>query len=348
MKTDGLLKECECAVVTSPASLYYLSGFDQSDAVILLTKEQNYYITNPLYEVAVKSSLKGDFIVKILDRREQTSFIREILGTASTVGVECDHLTLTAYHLLLGELNCRPIDISSHLKGMRAVKTDAELGCIKLAEGMVDDAFHEILPLLRIGVTEREIKDKLLFALLARGAEGVAFDTIVAFGENAAMPHAVSSDRPLKQGDCILMDFGAKYRGYCSDFTRTVCCGAPSDAFRAAYEDVLNAQRAAIAYIERGGRSASEADKSARAVIDSGRYQGLFRHTLGHGVGIEIHEAPYLSEKSEDLLQEHAVFTLEPGIYVEGAFGIRIESLVAIENGKLTVIDRSDKEIYTV
>ena len=144
------------------------------------------------------------------------------------------------------------------------------------------------------------------------------------------------------------MDFGAKYDGYCSDFTRTLYCGVPSERFREAYAAVLKAHSDAIEYIASGGRSVAEADAVARKVIDTSPFAGAFTHSLGHGVGIEIHETPYLKPNSEDVLRDGTVFTIEPGVYFEGEFGIRIESLVAIENGKLTVIDRSSKEIITV
>ena len=348
MVSDILLKECECAVITSPASLYYLTGFDQSDAILLVTEAAQYYITNPLYEVAVKTALRDGFIVKILGKGEIKAFLRSALSSVKSVGIECDHVTLSLYREILGGIDARVVDLTSVLAEIRSVKPDDEIYIIKHAEGIVDQTYQSVLPLLMPGVSEKEIKDELLFRMLRYGAEGAAFDTIVAFGENAAMPHAVSSDRKLRQGDCILMDFGAKYKGYCSDFTRTVCCGEPTEKFRSAYAVVLEAQRAAIRYLEEGGRSAREADAAARKVIDDSEFRGLFNHTLGHGVGIEIHEVPYLSKRSEDTLRDHSVFTLEPGIYVENEFGIRIESLAVLENGKLTVIDRSDKEIYIV
>ena len=347
MKSD-LLRDCDCAIITSPASLYYLSGIDQSDAVILLTNEVSLYLTNPLYEVAVKSALGSDFTVKILSRRELSEFIRFMVTSASVIGVECSDLTLSRFHALIGAEVPRTVDLSPILTGMRVKKSASELNAIKRAESIVDQAFSEVRALLKEGVTEKEIKNELVYRLLRNGAEREAFDTIVAFGENAAMPHAVSTDRPLKKGDAILMDFGAKYKGYCSDFTRTLCFGEPTERFREAYDLVLKSQLAAIDYLEAGGRSASEADKVAREIIDQSAFRGAFNHTLGHGVGLEIHEAPALSAGSDDILTEGMVFTIEPGIYVEGEFGIRIESLVAIENGKLTVIDRSDKENYIV
>ena len=348
MNTDMLLHDCDCAIITSPAALYYLSGFDQADAVIVLTKSASYYLTSPLYEIAVKSAVKKSFIVKILSGKGIIDFLRTVIAREGGVGVEYDDMTLARYRDLFGESRLDAKDISPALAKLRSVKTPEEIALIKIAEGMVDKAFSNVLSHLEEGVTEKQVKELLERFLASYGAEGTAFDTIVAFGENAAMPHAVSGDRALKKGDCVLIDFGAKYKGYCSDFTRTVCFGEPSQKFREAYEVVLDAQRAAIAYLERGGRSAKEADRIARDVVDASPFRGNFNHTLGHGVGIMIHEAPALSQVSTDQLSDGMVFTVEPGVYLEGEFGIRIESLLTIENGKLTVIDRSDKEIYIV
>ena len=349
MNIESLLANCDLAIVTSPASLKYLSGFDQSDAVILLTREERIFVTNPLYEVAVKGVLSSEWEVRVLSRREQWPCLRGAVASAGKVGVEYGHMTIDLYHALFGaEQVAKTVDITPSLAALRLVKTEDELAIIKHAEGIVDTVYSEILPLLQVGVTEREIATEIMLHLLRHGAEGTAFDTIVAFGERAAMPHAVPSDRVLRKGDCVLMDFGAKYRGYCSDFTRTVFCGEPTTRFREAYALVLGAQRAAIGYLIAGGRSAAEADAVARRMIDDSAFKGAFNHTLGHGVGIDIHEAPALSQPSNHVLSDGMVFTVEPGIYVEGEFGIRIESLLAIEKGKLTVIDRSDKEIFTV
>ncbi len=348
MNTDVLLQDCDVAIITSPAALFYLSGFDGSDAVILLSKDKKVYLTNPLYEIAVKTSVRKEFSVNVLSRQETTEYLKQAILQAKKAGVECDDMTVSRFRTLFYGSEKSVVDLSPAIAKLREIKSEQELSVIKTAESIVDKAYTEALSLLKEGVTERSLKDAIERAMISFGADGTAFETIVAFGENAAMPHAVCSDRTLKRGDCVLMDFGAKYKGYCSDFTRTVCFGAPTEKFRQAYQVVLNAQRAAIEYLEKGGRSACEADRVARAVVESSAFKGKFTHTLGHGVGIMIHEAPTLSTLSEDTLRDGMVFTIEPGVYVEGEFGIRIESLVTIENGKLTVIDRSNKEIYTV
>ena len=343
----AFLRDCDVAIITSPAALFYLSGFDQPDATIVVTESDAYYITSSLYEIAVKTAVRPEFTIKVMTRKEQADFLRLAVSNATKVGLEFDDMTLSRFRAIISE-DKDVVDISPLLASMRLTKRPAETALIKEAEAIVDRAFAAVTPLLKVGVTERYIKEELRRAMFRSGAEDVAFDTIVAFGENAAMPHAVSSDRALRAGDCVLMDFGAKYRGYMSDFTRTLFCGSPTTKFLEAYDVVLKAQLAAIDYIEKGGRSAKEADRIAREVVDSSDFRGKFTHTLGHGVGIQIHEAPSLSTVSDDVLTDGCVFTVEPGVYLEGEFGIRIESLCVIENGKLTVIDRSDKQIITV
>lgn len=347
MNYRSLLLDSDVAIITSPAALYYLSGFDQADATIVIAKDKAYYLTNALYEIAVKTAVRPELTVKIVTLKEKYDFITSLLSDAHKVGVEYGDMTLALYHRIFREEK-ETVDVSPLIASMREIKSPDEIAIMKRAESIVDTAFSEVRPLLKEGVTELEIKEELRRSMVRHGATDTAFDTIVAFGENAAMPHAVSTDRALKKGDCILMDFGAKVDGYMSDFTRTLFLGEPTAKFREAYDVVLKAQLAAIRYIEEGGRSAHEADRIAREVIDESAFRGLFTHTLGHGVGIEIHEAPALSKLSRDVLSDGMVFTIEPGVYLEGEFGVRIESLCVLENGKLTVIDRSDKENYTV
>jgi len=348
MNSSAFLNACDCAILTSPASLYYVSGLQVGDATILVLPDATYYLTSPLYEVEAKHSLKDGLILKVLSLREQRVFLRSMISDGMTVGMEKDHITVASCEALLSGKKVQTVDIGSVLSSIRMVKRADEIALIKSAESIVDIAYQSVLPFLKEGVSERNIANRLLFKMLECGADGLAFDTIVAFGENAAKPHAVPSDRLLRKGDSIVLDFGAKVKGYCSDFTRTLHCGEPSDKFKRAYSLVLEAQRAALSYIANGGRNPAEADRIAREIIDRSDFKGAFNHTLGHGVGIEIHERPYLRDGSEDLIEEGSVFTIEPGIYVEGEFGIRIESLAVIEKGKLTVIDRSDKENYIV
>ena len=348
MDISAVLLKLDAVVVTSPANLFYVSGIANSDAIILLTGKQSYYVTSPLYEVELRQNLPAELTAVIVRNEPRCAVLRRLLGECRSVGIESASMDVATYQALFSDPSYRITDVSERFAAQRQVKSPSELERIKTAEGMVDVAFMEAVGTIREGMTEKEVRYLLQDSLFRLGGEGVAFDTIVAFGENAAKPHAVPSDRHLRKGDCIVMDFGAKYNGYCSDFTRTLYCGAPSERFREAYAAVLKAHSDAIAYIASGGRSAAEADAVARRVIDDSSFAGAFTHSLGHGVGIEIHETPYLKPNSADVIRDDTVFTIEPGVYVEGEFGIRIESLVAIENGKLTVIDRSSKEIITV
>lgn len=348
MKVETLLQDLDAVIVTSPASLYYLSGVENADAVILLTRSSRYYVTSPLYEVEAHRSLSPNFTLVILGAEEKISFLRKRLSSFGHVGIESANMSVLTYQTIFSELKAEVTDVSKRISLLRRVKSSSEIALIKKAEAIVDYAFSSIMRTLCEGVTEKQVRQLLQDAMLRDGADGFAFDTIVAFGENAAKPHAVPSDRALRKGDCIVMDFGAKFGGYCSDFTRTLYCGDPSEKFLAAYDVVLQAHLAAVSYVENGGRNAAEADAVARKIIDDSPFKGAFNHSLGHGVGIEIHETPYLKPNSKDVLEEGSVFTIEPGVYFEGEFGIRIESLLAIENGKPTVIDRSNKEIITV
>ena len=305
-------------------------------------------MTNPLYEVEAHRSLSPEFTLTIFSGEEKFSFLQNELSSFENVGIESANMTVLVYQKIFSGLKAEVRDVSDRISAMRRVKSSSEIAFIKKAESIVDHAFTSVVKKLREGVTEKQVREILQATMLREGADGFAFDTIVAFGENAAKPHAVPSDRALRKGDCIVMDFGAKFGGYCSDFTRTLYCGEPSEKFLAAYDVVLKAHLAAVSYVEKGGRNAAEADGIARMVIDASPFKGAFNHSLGHGVVIEIHETPYLKPNSKDILEEGSVFTIEPGVYLEGEFGIRIESLLVIENGKPTVIDRSNKEIITI
>ena len=348
MNIFAVLSEQDAVVITSPANLFYISGIANADAIIILMKDRNYYITSPLYEVEVRQNLPSEFEPLIIRGESRVSAVRRLLGDLSKVGIEGGSMDVDTYFGLFDKKDCRIVDISDRFLSQRTIKAPYELERIKVAESIVEYAFSKTVDALHEGITEKEVRYLLQDEMFRQGADGLAFDTIVAFGENAAKPHAVPSDRALRKGDCIVMDFGAKYKGYCSDFTRTLYCGTPSDRFLEAYACVLKAHKDAIDYVDRGGIKASEADAVARKVIEDSCFSGLFNHSLGHGVGVEIHEAPYLKPNSMDMLLDNEVFTIEPGLYSEGEFGIRIESLVALENGKLTVIDRSSKEIITV
>lgn len=347
MSITSLFASVEAALITSPSNLLYLSGIRNSDAFILVKGSSAYYITDSRYEIEAHS-LSSLFSPVVLSGQKQIEFVKDEIRNLRSIGVEKEHLSVSRFENLFEGFVGEITGIDDVLRARRKIKTPLELSVIAEAESIVDGAFQAVLAEIRPGVTEKNISERLLFEMLSRGADGVSFETIVAFGENAAKPHAVPSDRKLRVGDAIVMDFGAKKGGYCSDFTRTIYCGKPNKCFLDAYDIVLKSHLEALDYVQNGGRSCFEADSIARSVIDKSAFQGKFTHSLGHGVGLDIHEDPYLNARSTDTLSEGCVFTIEPGVYLENEFGIRIESLVAIMNGKLTVFDRTDKEIITI
>jgi len=220
-------------------------------------------------------------------------------------------------------------ELSNNIYDMRTIKSTEEIEKIHKAQKIAEKAFDEILGFIRPGVTEREIALKLDNCMLENGAEGLSFETIALAGANTSMPHGVPGNYKVKNGDFVLMDFGAVYDGYHSDMTRTVCVGQPSEKMGKIYDIVLKAQLEALKKVK-SGITGSELDGYARDIIDESGYGDFFGHSLGHGVGMEIHEFPTASSKSETILKENMVVTVEPGIYLPGEFGVRIEDFVVV------------------
>lgn len=223
--------------------------------------------------------------------------------------------------------------LSSLLSDMRSVKTEKEVELITKAQATAENAFLKVLDYIKEGITERQVQLFLEYEMQLSGAEGMSFETIVVSGVNSSLPHGVPSDKPIHAGDFVTMDFGAIYGGYCSDMTRTVAVGYATDEMQKVYETVLLAQKAAIAKVK-PRVDASKVDDAARTVIENAGYGKYFNHSTGHGVGIEIHEAPNLSPISRQVLREGNIITCEPGIYIPGKFGVRIEDMLCVtENG---------------
>lgn len=229
------------------------------------------------------------------------------------------------------------IDFSGELDNMidalRMVKSESEIEKIKKAQKIAEGAFDDICGFIKPGVTEKEIALRLEHYMLTHGAEGLSFETIAVSGKNTSMPHGVPTDKKIEIGDFVTMDYGALYDGYHSDMTRTVAVGKVSDEQKKVYNTVLEAQKAGLDFI-RPGVSGKDADRVSRDIIENAGYGEYFGHSLGHGVGVEIHEKPNLSPSSEFILKKGNVVTVEPGIYVPGKFGVRIEDFAVItENG---------------
>jgi len=237
--------------------------------------------------------------------------------------------------------------VDNALREIRLHKAPAEVECIRQAQGIAEAAFAYLLGVLKPGLTEREIALELDYAMLRGGAQALSFETIAVAGENGSRPHGVPGDRKLRLGDLLTLDFGAVVGGYHSDMTRTVAVGEPGGEQRRVYEIVLEAQRAALEMLA-PGVACKEIDAAARRVIEDAGYGERFRHGTGHGVGLEIHEAPTLSRKSKDVLAPGMVVTVEPGIYLPGKCGVRIEDMALITETGYENLTRAEKELMIV
>lgn len=343
--SDILEKHCvDAALVTTAPNTFYIGGYGSTNCRILLTRGENYFFTDMRYFEEATDVLKGNFSVRLGGLNEIGELTAK-LGV-KTLGVEYG-VTYAEYNEFIQTFrDVKLVAIDNAFVEMRAVKTERETALIRSAQEVTERAFDEILRFIRKGVTETELAARLEYIILSSGCE-LAFDSIVAFGENGSKPHAHRSTRALCEGEFVTMDFGAKYKGYCSDMTRTVALGAVDDAKVRAYEAVLNANLAAEKAVTAGKRCC-DIDAVARKSLDKCGLAGYFTHSLGHSLGVDIHEMPALSPKCDDLLVPGNVVTVEPGVYIPGQFGIRIEDMVLVTDAGAEVLTNADKKLITL
>ncbi len=342
----------EAALISSPQNCFYLSRFSFEDGYLLITPQAAYLLTDFRYAEAAKKEADPDFEI-ICPPNGMIKEIDRLLGRegAQTLLLEEEHVTLS-WHRALGEGLARislVLGASRALAALRICKDGRELAAIKEAQRLTDAAFSHILSYIKPGLREIDIALELEHFMRQNGAEGLAFPTIAVSGSASALPHGVPRDLPLEKG-FLTMDFGARFGGYCADMTRTVCIGRADAEMKRLYGTVLAAQRAALA-AARLGIGCAALDGVARDRIENAGYHGAFGHSLGHGVGIDIHEAPRLSQRADaaDTLQAGHVVTIEPGIYLAGKYGCRIEDLIALnEQGEVVNLTQSEKELIEV
>lgn len=263
------------------------------------------------------------------------------------LGFEAENVTFTLHHQLRDALNKKQVlikltPVNGLVESLRAVKEPDEIKCIKKAVQISDVAYEYIAGIIRTGMTEKQVAWEIEKCLRESGSQSVPFELIVASGPNAALPHAKPSERTIKSGEPVVIDMGAKFNGYTSDLSRTICLGTPDSTFRKIYKIVLEAQLAALSAINEGV-TGQQADSAARSVIQQAGYGEAFGHGLGHGIGLAPHELPRLGSGSSEPLTPGMVFTVEPGIYLPGWGGVRIEDTAMIENGKLKLISKAKK-----
>ena len=332
-------------LVLTKLNRQYVSGFTGSMGVVFVTRKSAELYVDDRYTIRAKR--ESDLKVKKIEE----------LKLAGRIGIE-DRITVRELASLKKNHKAKWIVATNVVEDLRAVKSAKEIQCIKKAQRIVDACFAQIKKYARVGMTEIEISQQLERTAIQHGADGMAFESIVAFGANAAAPHHLSGKQKIKRNNFLLLDFGVLVKGYHSDFTRTLFIGSPSKKQAQIYNTVLVAQKRGIEKA-RLGNKASVVDKTARQYIDEvsdwrnkftqHQLRGAgFTHNTGHGVGLEIHELPNFSPKSDDILLSDMIVTVEPGIYIEGWGGGRIEDMVLIKNKDNEVLSKSPKDIKSM
>lgn len=343
--------DLDSVVILNDVNRYYFSGYDASFAVLFLTRERSYFITDSRYTAEANSLIGDKFEVVSANFSKAIDFIKDKISSSNVknVGYEDQTILFNEYLELvkIKTAKSKEIDlvpISSAISSIRAVKTEEEIGFIRQAAQISDKAFLALQKKMKVGMTERDVLAELEYQMRLLGASGSAFDTIVAFGEKTAFPHAHSGDVKLEKGELVLIDFGAKYNYYCSDITRVLCVGEPIEKIKELHSVVYTAQEYALSAM-RSGLTGREVDSFAREYIKSCGYGKCFTHALGHGLGLEIHEGPAVSANNYDELKENMVVTCEPGVYVEGLGGVRIEDTVLVKDNGIELLNSVSKEI---
>jgi Xaa-Pro aminopeptidase len=330
-------------IIAGSANLRYLCGYTGSNGLLLITRSKAMFYTDFRYAEQIRTEVRGARR-RMLTRDLYAGFPAEDAKGARRLGVEENTLTLGRFRLLKKQLkNGRVVPSGDLALELRRTKEPAEVAAIAAAQSITDKVFAKTLELIRPGVSEDDLALEIDFGFRAHGGE-TAFTSIVASGPNAAKPHAGHGPRKLRKGDAITFDIGCRYRGYCSDMTRTVFLGRAPARLRRVYGIVLEAQERVLAVI-RAGLDASVADAAARDHISAAGFGKEFGHSLGHGVGLEVHERPVLASRSRDKLMVGDVVTVEPGIYLPGEGGVRIEDMVVVTKTGLRNLTRSPKEL---
>ena len=327
-EVDGLL-------LTSRYSRHYGAEFDIAEGVAIVTKAGCRYFTDSRYIESAQNGIQG---FEVLEMNRQNSYIK-LLNEAivdfgvSKLGYEENYLTVAELNHYTEGLKAELLPFNKPISGFRGVKEEWELRRMRKAQEITDKAFSEVLGRIKVGMTELELQAELIYCLYKNGGQGLSFDPIVVSGPNTSLPHGVAGERKIQEGDFVTMDFGVLYQGYCSDMTRTVAVGYATEEMKKVYDTVLKAQLAGLA-ATKAGVPGKDIDNAARQVIVDAGYGPYFGHGYGHSLGLEIHEAPNPNLANPDPMPLGAVCSAEPGIYLPGKFGVRIEDVtIYLENG---------------
>ena len=342
----------DAILVSQPENRRYLSGFTGSAGFLLVTDQEAVLATDFRYTEQATTQAPNYKIFQVSGAL--SAWLPELIANLDNgrLGFEDRYVTFSLYRQLSNILKetlpgLDLIPVEGLLESLRAVKESEEIELIARAAEISDRAFETVTSTLQPGTTEKEVAWLLEKSLREYGSQAIPFDVIVASGPNAALPHARPSERGIQSGEPVVIDMGARVEGYCSDLSRTICLGTPDNTFKQVYGTVLKAQSAAINSIKEG-MSGHDADALARAIIEEADYGKAFGHALGHGVGLAEHEEPRLGPNTEDILKTNMVFSIEPGIYLTGWGGVRIEDLAVMDGGKPRLLSNAKKWIPEV
>jgi len=333
--------------ITHIPNIRYLTGFSGSSAFTAITKNNKYFVTDFRYE---KQSAEQVIGFEISINYQSLDELKKIFESENVKSAAFESTRLTVDKL--EKLNMalpyvKFIPAAEKIEKFTMCKLHTEIETIKKAVDITDKTFNKILTIIKPGMSEKDVSAEITYWHKKFGADKDAFDPIVASGTRGAYPHGIASDKKIKTGEMVTLDFGCVYNGFCSDLTRTIAVGDPSDEMKKVYRIVLDAQMKAIEHA-RAGVSTIELDNAARGYIKSKGYGEKFGHGLGHGLGIEVHEIPSVSQRMDMKIPDDVVLTIEPGIYIEGIGGVRIEDDVLIKNGGCEVLNKANKELIII
>ena len=339
---DGLL-------LTSRYSRHYGAEFDIAEGVAIVTKAGCRYFTDSRYIESAENGIQG---FEVLEMNRENNYIKRLNDAivdfgVSKLGYEENYLTVAELMYYEKNLKAELTPFNKEINGFRGVKEAWELERMRKAQEITDKAFSEVLGRIKVGMTELELQAELIYCLYKNGGQGLSFDPIVVSGPNTSLPHGVAGDRKIQEGDFVTMDFGVQYQGYCSDMTRTVAVGYATEEMKKVYNTVLEAQLAGIA-ITKAGVPGKDIDLAARKVIEDAGYGPYFGHGYGHSLGLEIHEAPNPNGGNDQPMPVGAVCSAEPGIYLPGKFGVRIEDVTIYWEDGCEDITHSPKNLIIV
>ncbi len=341
-EVDGLL-------LTSRYSRHYSAEFDIAEGVAIVSKKGCRYFTDSRYIESAENGIQG-YDVLVVD--QQNGYIKRLTDAINdfgitTLGYEEEFLTAGELASYQEKLPVRFAPYSKQIDSFRGVKEEWELERMRKAQEITDKAFTEVLGRIHEGMTELELQAELIYCLYKNGAMGLSFDPIVVSGPNTSMPHGVAGERKIQAGDFVTMDFGVLYQGYCSDMTRTVAVGYATEEMKKVYETVAAAQLAGIA-VTKAGAIGADIDGAARKVITDAGYGEYFGHGYGHSLGLQIHESPSPNAGNKNPMPAGAVCSAEPGIYLPGKFGVRIEDVTVLKEGGCEILTKSPKNLIIV